>query len=479
MNKILKSNRTQRPLSLLIRRTGLLTAGIPMLMTLAAAAPAKSQSNEAPGAATSLKAGAQTQGGQAYIPVGTAKMRKSIIAFPNLRTGSESQSESKTIFSTVTSDLTFMDLFTFLSPAAFQEPTTAGLSPGSFQMTDWSKIGAEILIKGSVTIEKGALKLESYVYETASGKLLLTKRYVASPTDARKVGHTLANDIIEVITGTAGIFDSRIAMSCMKKGGIKEIFVMDFDGSNVRQVTNHRSTAISPAWSPDGARLAYSVYSKRSDNVKNIDLFELDFRSSTTKKLSNRKGINSGAAYHPKSGSIALTMSFLGNPEIFAFDPKKNTVERLTSSFGFDVDPTWSPDGTKLAFVSNRSGMPMVYAMDTQGSKVERLTYAGRYNATPTWSPKGDKIAFAGWVDGRFDVFVMNSDGTNISRLTKNQGNNEDPHFSPDGNFIVFSSNRAGQKNVYVMNIDGSFVKRLTYELGDCVSPKWSNLAKN
>ena len=460
-----------------LRATTSIASGIPLLASLALASPTASQS--ATGAASPIQAGIQAQNGQAYIPVGKAKTRKSIIAFPALRVTDSGQNESKSISSIVTSDLMFMDLFTFLSPAAFLEPASAGLAPGSFQMTDWSKVGAEILVKGSVTIEKGALKLESWVYETASGKVLLSKRYVANPNDARKVGHSLANDIIEAITGKPGIFDSRIAMSCSKRGGIKEIYVMDFDGTNVRQVTNHRSTAISPAWSPDGTRLAYSVYSKRADNVKNIDLFELDFRGNTIRKLSNRKGINSGAAYHPRSGTIALTMSFLGNPEIFAFDPNKNTVERLTSSFGFDVDPTWSPDGKKLAFVSNRSGMPMVYSMDTSGSKVERLTYAGRYNATPSWSPKGDKITFAGWLDGRFDIFVMNSDGTHIERLTKNQGNNEDPYFSPDGNFIVFSSNRAGQKNVYVMNTDGSFVKRLTYELGECVSPKWSSVARN
>lgn len=426
-----------------------------------------------------ISAGATAANGQAYIPVGNAKARKSIIAFPTLRVTGTGQTESKTIFNTANSDLTFMDLFSFLSPSAFLENSTAGLAPGSFQMTDWSKIGAEILVKGSVTLEKGALKLEAWVYETATGKVLLSKRYVANPSDSRKVGHSLANDIVEAITGKPGIFDTKIAMSCQRRGGIKEIFVMDFDGTNVKQVTTHRSTAISPAWSTDGTKLAYSVYSKRGDNVKNLDLFELDFRKNSIRKLSNRKGINSGAAYNPRTGTIALTMSFLGNPEIFAFDPNKNTVERLTSSFGFDVDPTWSPDGTKLAFVSSRSGMPMVYRMDTNGSKVERLTFAGRYNATPHWSPRGDKITFAGWIDGRFDIFIMNSDGTHIERLTKNQGNNEDPFFSPDGNFIVFSSNRTGQRNVYVMNTDGSFVKRLTYELGECVSPKWSNLATN
>jgi TolB protein len=280
--------------------------------------------------------------------------------------------------------------------------------------------------------------------------------------------------VVEALTQQPGIFLTKIAMSC-ERNHRKEIYMMNFDGTDVKQVTQHHSIAFSPAWSPDGTKLAYSVYTKHRGNIKNIDLYEFNFATSSYRPLSNRKGINSGAAYMPDgSGRIALTMSFLGNPEIFLFNPANETVTRLTKSFGFDVDPIFSPDGKTIAFASSRSGQPMIYRMDADGSNVKRLTYAGHYNATPTWSPINNKIGFAGDIDGHFDIFIMNPDGTNIERLTKNQGNNEDPFFSPDGNFLVFSSNRTGQSNIYVMNVDGTFVKRLTYGLGNCAAPKWS-----
>jgi TolB protein len=410
-----------------------------------------------------------------YIPVGSAKTKKTILAFPKIKFragGTAAQAEK--IHETVTSDLVFMDLFKFLDADAFTEEASAGIRASQFRMADWAGTGTEFLIKAELSMEPGAVVLESYLYDVNGAKQVLGKRYVATPNEIKILAHTLANDIVNSLTGLPGIFLTKLAFSCDRTGK-KELYISDFDGTDVKQITHHRSIAFAPAWSPDGTRLAYSLFTKRKNNVKNIDLYEFDFRKNTIRMLSNRKGINSGANYNPDGRRLALTMSFLGNPEIFVFDPVADTVTRVTKSFGVDVDPAWSPDGKKMAFVSSRSGMPMVYSMNADGTNVTRLTYAGRYNATPTWSPMNGKIGFAGWIDGIFDIFIMNPDGTNIERLTKSQGNNEDPHFSPDGNFLVFSSNRTGQKNIYVMNVDGTFVKRLTFGLGNCVSPKWSN----
>jgi len=413
-----------------------------------------------------------------YIAVGAAKTRKTVIAFPSIQyLGKDGDRNGlvKAITETVTNDLTFMDLFRFLPSSAFlEDPKTAGLTPDKFRFSDWQSIGTEFLLKAAISPDQKTFALETYFYDINKRSQLISKRYVAELGDVRTVGHTLANDIVNALTGLPGIFLTKIAMSCDRTGK-KEIHVMDFDGTNVKQITHHRSIAFAPAWSPDGTKIAYSLYTRHRTNVKNIDLYVFDFTTNTIRLLSSRKGINSGASYSPDGRKIALTMSFLGNPEIFILDPSSREATRVTSSFGFDVDPIWSPDGKQLAFVSSRTGQPMVFKMDADGSNVERLTMAGRYNATPTWSPRGDKLAFAGWIDAIFDIFLMNADGTRIERLTKSQGNNEDPFFSPDGNFIVFSSNRTGTKNIYVMNIDGSFVKRLTYGLGNCVAPKWSN----
>jgi TolB protein len=412
----------------------------------------------------------------ADIAVGEAKTKKTVIAFDDIELGSADLSPTaRQIQETVTKNLQFVDLFRILDRAAFIEAPGAGLTLDRFKVSDWTSIGAEFVVKSKLVTEsaRGAIALEAYLHDTRGVKQLLGKRYLSTPTDPKAIAHALSNDVVTLLTGLPGIFQTRIAMSCDRTGK-KEIYVMDFDGSNIKQVTQHRSISFAPAWHPNGNRVAYSVFTRRRDNVKNIDLYEVDFETNRIRLLSNKKGINSGASYSPDGRWIAATMSFLGNPEIFRLDPETGEVLRLTKSFGFDVDPSWSPDARQMAFVSSRSGMPMVYSMNLDGSAVKRLTYAGRYNATPSWSPTNNKIAFAGWIDGRFDIFVMNPDGTRIERLTKNQGNNEDPTFSPDGQLIAFSSNRTGQKNIYVMNLDGSFVRRLTFGLGNCVAPRWS-----
>jgi TolB protein len=411
-----------------------------------------------------------------YISVGTAQTKKAVIAFPEVRSNDVMTGLlGKSISDIVQKDLQFMSLFNFLSPSSFIEnPTQAGILPETFKLNEWAAIGTEFLLKTSLV--KGpeqTLAFETHVYDVAAAKQIFSKRYIAPVSDLKNLAHNFANDVMQNLTGMPGIFLTKIAMSC-DKSGKKEIYMMNYDGTDVKQVTHHRSIAFGPAWSPDGTRLAYSLITRHSDNNKNIDLYEFNFANNTVRLLSDKIGINSGAAYAPDGKKIALTLSYLGNPEIFILDTTTRKITRVTRSYGFDVDPSWSPDGESLTFVSSRTGRPMVFSSKADGTKIQRLTFAGRYNATPTWSPRNNKIGFAGWIDKSFDIFIMNPDGTTIERLTKNQGNNEDPFFSPDGNFILFSSNRTGQKNIYLMNVDGTFVKRLTYGLGNCVAPKWS-----
>ncbi len=414
-----------------------------------------------------------------YLKVGKAKTRRIIIAYPSPPTTGATRDAATVVQRTIKNDLLFVDTFRFLGDSNFPEVARSGApSVDTIRLSAWDAAGAEILLKTAVEGDASTTVFEMSLYDTKRGKQLASKRYTAAKADLTVLGHTVANDIAETLTGLPGIFLTQIAMSCDTTGK-KEIYLMDFDGTNQRKLTDHRSIALGPAWSLDAKRLAYSVFTRHPGNIKNIDLFIYDFKSKTVELISNRKGMNSGASFHPKENRLALTMSFLGNPEIFSINLGTKEATRLTTSYGVDVDPVWAPDGQSMAFVSSRSGPPMVYSMDNAGQSVKRLTFAGKYNATPSWSPQNNKIAFAGMIDGHFDIFIMNPDGTNIERLTKDQGGNEDPHFSPDGNFLVFSSNRTGKKNIYVMNIDGTFVKRLTYGLGNCVGPKWSPVLKS
>jgi TolB protein len=404
-----------------------------------------------------------------YVAVGTAQVKKTVLAFPkpvSISTETDRSGTVAVLQKVVVDDLLFMDTFSFLPESSSPEKTNT--------------LGADYLIKTNVTVSGNTVTLEANVHELKNGTALLSKKYVAETRDNRTLAHSLANDIVKTLTGNPGIFLTKIAMSC-DKSGKAEIYVMDFDGSNTRQITSHRSRALSPGWSPDGKKIAYSLYARQKGNVKNLDLYQYDFTTQTISLLSNRRGNNTGPSYSPDGSQIALAMTFLepGNSELFLLDLKSKSVTRLTSSEGQDVEPTWSPDGRYIAFSSNRTGRPVIYRMGSDGSNPIRITPTQGvvYYSSPTWSPRNNKIAFAGWKEGDrcFDIFIMNPDGSTIERLTKGQGCNEDPNFSPEGNFLTFSSNRTGARNIYAMNIDGTFVKRLTFGLGNCTSPKWSN----
>ncbi|MBU6154914.1 MAG: PD40 domain-containing protein [Bdellovibrionales bacterium] len=412
-------------------------------------------------------------GQSTYLQVGEAKTKKPVIALTPNSTAKESAKAALAIIEqTVRSDLEFTDQFRMLPDSAFPQTSIASLS--ELKTGDWAKTGSDYVGFGSFSESKGTSALEFHLASVGGGNEILAKRYTTDSGEWKTLGHTIANDIVFAITGKKGIFLTRIAFVC-DKSGKKEIYTSAFDGTDIRQVTRLRSLSMAPSWSPDGTKIAFSVYNRHSGNIKNIDLFEYQFRTGVLKLLSNRSGINSGACFSPDGKNIAYTMSYTGNPEIHLLDLETKVSTQLTRSLGFDVDPAFSPDGQRLAFVSSRPGKPMIYTLDLRSPlDVKRLTYAGAYNATPNWSPDGSKIVFAGWLERHFDLFTITSDGGKIDRLTKDEGNNEDPHYSPDGSFIAFSSTRSGGKNIFVMNSDGSKVRRLTFGMGTCVAPKWS-----
>jgi TolB protein len=328
------------------------------------------------------------------------------------------------------------------------------------------------------------LEFEVYVYDVPMAKLILGKKYLSKSKEARTTGHTFADDLMMALTGKRGVFRTKLVAASDRAGNRwKEIYVMDWDGRNLTQVTNHHSISLSPAWNIDGKTIAYTSFAYHPAlKSRNPDLFTYDIFGGKRFLVSSRIGINSGSAFSSDGKSIFLTISHGSDPDIYKMNLDGDDLHKITNGpkGSLNVEPAVSPDGSKIAFSSDRSGAPMIYVMNADGSGVKRLTFAGRYNSSPSFSPDGKKLVFAGQDHDHFDLFTINIDGSDLQRLTSAKtpsgraANNEDPSFSPDGRLIVFTSNRTGKNQIFLITVDGANERRITVDNHNYFKPKWS-----
>jgi TolB protein len=434
---------------------------------------------------------------QIYIDVGQAQVKKSLIAFPVLQyigtqtTNATHLQAGQNLFRVMYNDLNVSNFFTFIQPSAFlEDPNKVGLkpapgTPGGFNFTNWKTIGAEFLIRAAYQVLDKDLTMDVYVYHVPTARLVLGKSYRGSLTGYRLIAHTFSNDLVQALTGKRGMFLTKIVASRQASAapGVKEIYVLDWDGANVNKITTHNSIAISPAWSHSGEKIAYTAFAyHKSDRVRNADMFIYDLKTGKRMLVSYRKGINSGAAFLPGDTQLLLTLSKGGSPDIYRINIDGMGLVQLTHgpSRAMNVEPAVSPDGKRIAFSSDRSGRPNIYVMDIDGGSPKRLTFAGKYNASPSWSPDGKTLAFAGYDVDHFDIFTISADGSGLKRLTdarKPNGkaaNNESPSWSPDGRQILFSSDRSGRSQLYLVSPDGTSERRITEDNHNWDKPKWS-----
>jgi TolB protein len=408
-----------------------------------------------------------------YIDIHSALQKKIPTAIPSFKNQAGSvinQQRGKKMADLLSGALTFSGLFQMLDPAIFlEDPQEMGLTKQEIKFSEWRFLGADLLIRGSYRLEGERLELVIRLFDVIHQKLLLQKKYGGPVTAVRKLILAFADDVMLHLTGEAGIFHTKIAF-VGDDTGHKEIYLADFDGSNIRQLTRDRNMNLSPAWSSAGDKISYVSYHR-----ENPDIYTVDLVTKAIERISMRPGLNISPAYHPNGDALAVTLSFSGNPELYLLDGRGEVLKQLTASWAIDVSPAWSPDGNKLAYVSNRAGKPQIYVMDIKSKRSTRLTFEGNYNTSPAWSPRGERILYAGLHNGAFDIFMIRPDGRDLRQLTGGEGNNENPCWSPDGRLILFQSDRRGTPALWIMQANGTEQRRLNLDLnGSHTEPDWS-----
>jgi TolB protein len=335
---------------------------------------------------------------------------------------------------------------------------------------NWLNVGASGLIRCGIELNVTRVKTTCRFFDVVGQRESLTKTYEVTSETVSRAAHQFLDEVVELLTAEKGIFSSKLAFVKKTKKG-KAVFMSDVDGKNEVRLTDPAALSLLPGWGNIGKHILFTSYLQN-----NPDLYRLRIADSSLEMISNRRGLNTGAAVSPDGKRIAFTMSTDGNTEIYVMDWTGANPVRLTDNWGQDVSPTWSPDGKRLAFVSSRSGQPHIYVMNADGGSPTRLTFQGTYNQEPDWSPRpGGQIAFTARDEFlKYDIFLVHPDTGTISRLTQDDGDNQSPAHSPDGHHILFVSTRPPQQGskLYVMDIDGSNQRRLASG-GDYETPAW------
>lgn len=412
----------------------------------------------------------EVQDDRVQVVLETDRVRDLIrLAFPEIegvgRFGGPLGQAARELDATVRNDLENTRIFRIHGPWAFSALNLTGDRAHDFEQ--YRSLGDEIVILGEVRPERDRLVFEGRVYDLASGQAILAKRYRGPASAGRRMAHTFADEVVEFLAGRRGIALTRIAFTSDRTGD-KEVWMMDYDGANQRQITAHRSVSMSPSWAPTSGWLAYTSFVGGAPGI-----YRADLSSGRKTPLYTEGEQNSSADVSPDGRRIVFAHALGANMEIFVADVGGGNVRRLTHSSAIDANPSWNPTGTEIAFTSNRAGNPHVYVMDAEGANVRRISRGGTYNDGGAWSPEGDRLAYASRRRGQFDVVVSDLVSLADRVLTSGAGSHEEPTFSPDGRRIAFSSTRSGSKQIWVMDADGGNPQALTGQ-GRNGSPSWS-----
>jgi TolB protein len=368
-----------------------------------------------------------------------------------------------------------------ISGVAPQRP--GPVTPEGNRLTDWSlpPVTANYLGLGYGAEDKGLLVVFGWFYSTSPTIQTLQqaqvfgKVYTAplSEEGAVDAGHRYAADILAQFGGKS-LVGTRIVFVSDRTGS-KEIWVMNWDGTDQRALTHYHSISTFPSASPNGRIVAFTTYAA---GYPAIQMFSLD----TGRKLpfyNQRASMNAFVTFTPDSKRVIFSSTAGGGPaQLYIANIDGSGFHRLTSSGAIEVEAKINPKtGTDLVDVSGRSGLPQIYQMNLEGANVRRLS-AGTGEATnPAWNPEGDHIAFAwtrGFEPGNYNIFLMDVASLQTTQLTANEGRNENPSWAPDGAHIVYASKRAGQSQIWVMNADGTGKRPLT-ATGNNEKPVWVN----
>jgi len=414
--------------------------------------------------------------------LGADRIRIAAADFKPLGGDPQTPALKATFDATLYNDLASAGIFDIVSKSLAPQATPG--TPQEIALSQWSEApaNAAMVAFGSLSAANGRILVSGWLFDARNtvSPQVLAKQYneAASQDAARTIAHRFADEIIlRLGGGINGIAETKIYFVSSRTGS-KEIWAMDYDGQNQRQVTHLGTVSLSPRVSPDNSRIAFASLGREGWAIR---MYSLDLDRLVAFPAGTVGGSNQSPAWSADGARIAFSSSRTGDPEIWVVDASGGNLRRITNFRGPDVSPTWNPKtNAQLAWVSGRTGLPQIYTMDQDGANIQRLTDGG-YAISPSWSPNGQFLTFS-WNrkygpgdPGGQDIYVMDISTKPLKwlQITHESGSNDYPSWAPDNRHIVFERAVGGRSQIWSMLSDGTGQHQLT-ETGSNFMPNWS-----
>jgi TolB protein len=340
------------------------------------------------------------------------------------------------------------------------------------RFANWRLSGADFLLIGGMRPQGDGYIVEFQLYDVLQQTLMTGFSFQVTNQSLRSAAHQISDEVYEEILGIPGAFNTQIAfVSMVGKVGDRtyQLQLADADGQNSQAMLTSPRPILSPAWAPDGIRIAYVSFENRTQSA----IYIQDRQQGSRVKVISRTGINGAPSWSPDGSRLAVTLSFEGNAEVYVLQIDSGDLRRVTDSDAIDTEAVWLDNDT-LIFTSDRSGGPQLYEVSARGGRASRITFEGDYNASATVSPDGSSVAFVHGAGAGFQIGLIDRASGLFQTLT--QGTLDDsPSFSPNGQMIIYATERDGRGTLGAVSLDGSVVQSLSLDDGGNVrEPAWS-----
>lgn len=371
------------------------------------------------------------------------------------------ESQGQQVAQVIRDDLTRSGQFQLINTTG-----TALQAESVIEHDDWRNRGADYMAFGSISQTAGQYRIDYRLVDTVRKTEMDAVAFTGNEKELRRISHQIADRIYERITGVRGVFSTRIAYVLQTNNGY-ELQIADADGQNPQVMLRSKHSIISPAWSPDGTRLAYVSF-----ELGKPVIYVQTLATGNRVPLANFKGNNSAPAWSPDGQQLAIVLSRDGISQVYTIDAQGGNLRRVMRSPLIDTEPQYTPDGKSLIFTSDRGGNPHIYRVGLDGSDAQRITFHGSYNISPAISPDGNSLVYVTRRDGAFRIGLQNM-GTGSENLLTSGPDDQSPSFAPNGMQILHSAVQGGRSVLAVTSVDGRVRQTLSALNGNVREPVW------